>query len=208
MTTRRIPYNRDSSVDISSELEKLRNHYADLKVEKKVKDEIAMKKAMNAEPSKTQLRLYREGVNKLSSQKLEEAMKKANNRYLVDLRSASSPSQICDRLYKEGMTKKLAERGRERERDQNGPSPSSRKKITSSPLHDRLYNEDMQKIRARNRSSSHSMRRESPAQQASKGLRGRSSSSNRIHRPREATLRAASKNRLPRSFNKPENVGA
>jgi len=98
MTTRRIPYNRDSSVDVSSELEKLRKHYADLQSEKKVKNEIAMKKAMNAKPSTTQLRWYKEGVNKIANQKFEEALEKANDAYALDVRSAS-PSPICDRLY-------------------------------------------------------------------------------------------------------------
>eukprot|EP00979_Chaetoceros_neogracilis_P010430 scaffold2463_cov261-Chaetoceros_neogracile.AAC.4 len=205
MATRRIPYNRDSSMDVSNELEKLRNHYADLKGENILKAEIAMQKAMNAKPSKMHLRLYKEGVNKIAYQKIEEALEKANDAYVLDVRSAS-PSPICDRLYKEGMQKKLVDRGRELERDQrDAPSPSPGKKIAFSPIHDRLYNEGMQKIRARNQSFSPSRSGESP-HQASKGPRGRSSSSNRISRSREAALRTASKNRLPRFICKPTNV--
>ena len=56
---------------VANELEKLRNHYSSLKKEKKVKEEIALKKALNASASDVQIRLYQEGIDKLSALKIK-----------------------------------------------------------------------------------------------------------------------------------------
>lgn len=215
MSSRRVQYNRDCSVDVSSELEKLRKHYAELQHEKKMKEEDAMAKAMSAKPSETQLRLYKQGVEKIAALKVNEEVEKANDPYALDVRSAS-PSPICDRLYKEGMMKKLEDLRRE----QPSPSPSSHKRnVKSSPIHNRLYEEGMQKVRARNLSTQSKRASKSPSvrgtspngaserlyDQGIQKLRSRSPSENpakrdsidRLYEMEKHKLRATSKNRIP-----------
>ena len=152
MSSRRVQYDRGCSVDVSNELEKLRKHYAELQHQKKMKEEDAMAKAMSATPSETQLRLYKQGMEKITALKINEEAEKANDPYALDVRSVS-PSPICDRLYKEGMMKKL----KDLRREQPSPSPSSRKRedamakamsATPSETQLRLYKQGMEKITA------------------------------------------------------------
>ncbi len=147
----RIPYERESDdIDVNTELENLRHHYAKLQQEKEMKKEGARRKAMKAKPSEAQLRLYREGVHKISSLKLDEDQKKAFDPFAVPTRSrTASPSPVCDRLYEQGMLKKHHQA--EEERLKQLPL-SPRRSVSSSPLCDRLYQEGVAKIKARNSS--------------------------------------------------------
>ena len=156
VTIQRTPYERgDAEIDVASELEKLRAHYAELQNEKTLKEKKAMTKAMKARPSPVQLRLYNEGVDKMSALKMSEEFEKTHDHF-PNVRSAS-PSPICDRLYAEGMAAKvLSNRSQDVERKQRvPPSPQSRRKITSSPVCDRLYQEGLAKV-ARNSSRARS----------------------------------------------------
>ena len=149
VTSKRIPYERETEeIDVKSELEKLRRHYAELQEEKRTKEEVALKKAMVAGPSKVQLRLYNEGVNKLTALKNEEEVRKAHDPFAINVRNAS-PSPTCDRLYEQGMMKKLLREEQEKMRISSS-SNSSRRTISSSPVHNRLYEEGVAKVRARN----------------------------------------------------------
>jgi len=117
MKIQRTPYEREAEIDVASELEKLRKHYAVLQQEKQTKHKKAMAKAMNARPSEAQLRLYREGVNKIRALKCEEELDKAKHP-TVDA---------------EVMLKTLSIRTQEDERNQQeAPSPYTRPKPTSS----------------------------------------------------------------------------
>ena len=215
MSSRRVQYDRGCSVDVSNELEKLRKHYAELQHQKKMKEEDAMAKAMSATPSETQLRLYKQGMEKITALKINEEAEKANDPYALDVRSVS-PSPICDRLYKEGMMKKL----KDLRREQPSPSPSSRKRnVKSSPIHNRLYEEGMQKVRGRNLSTQSRRASKSPSvrgaspngaserlyEQGMQKLRSRSPSEDpakkdsidRLYGMDTRKLRATSKNRIP-----------
>ena len=165
----RIPYERESDdIDVNTELENLRHHYAKLQQEKEMKKEGARRKAMKAKPSEAQLRLYREGVHKISSLKLDEDQKKAFDPFAVPISSRNaSPSPVCDRLYEQGMLKKHHQ-AEEEKRLKQLPL-STRRNVSSSPLCDRLYQEGVAKIKARNssvprheRSSSKGPRRNTP----------------------------------------------
>jgi len=157
VTIQRTPYEHgDAVIDVASELEKLRAHYAELQNEKKLKEKKAMDKAMKARPSPVQLRLYNEGVDKMSALKMCEEFEKKQDEFAPNVRSAS-PSPICDRLYAEGMAAKvLSNLSQDVERKQRvPPSPQSRRKITSSPVCDRLYQEGLSQV-ARNSSRARS----------------------------------------------------
>jgi len=179
-----------------------------------MKEENAMAKAMSATPSKTQLRLYKQGVEKITALKINEEAEKANDLYRLDVRSAS-PSPICDRLYKEGMMKKLEDLRRE----QPSPSPStSKRNVKSSPIHNRLYEEGMQKVRARNLSAQSKRASKSPSvrgrssndalerlyNEGMQSLRSRSPSETLTKKDSINKLRATSKNRIPTSSGKPK----
>lgn len=211
----RIPYERETdNIDVKSELENLRQHYANLQHQKELKKGKALKKAMTARPSAAQLRLYREGVHKISTLKLDEEQRKAFDPYAVPVASRnSSPSPVHNRLYEQGMLKKLHQAQEEK---RSRPSPLSRKSITSSPICDRLYLEGVAKMKARNssvprheRSSSSSSRksnirsRSKTRTQTSDGVSIRGSSPNptcdRLYEQGKAKLRSLAKPKLPPS---------
>ena len=111
-----------------------------------------MTKAMNARPSEAQLRMHREGVDKMSALKMDEEFEKTHDHF-PNVRSAS-PSPICDRLHAEGVAKMRSSRNQEDERKQRvPPSPQLRRNVTSSPVCDRLYQEGLSQV-ARNTSRS------------------------------------------------------
>jgi hypothetical protein len=153
MVIARTPYERVAEIDVGSQLENLRRHYAKLQHDKELKGKRAEKKAMHARPSETQLRLYREGVHKISTLKMDEELERAQ--FTAKVRCAS-PSPICDRLYEQGLLKVLARRTREDERKKEAAaSPYLRRKATgiSSPVCDRLYQQGVDKVKAERSSS-------------------------------------------------------
>lgn len=216
---KRIPYEREAdNIDVKSELENLRQHYANLQYQKELEKGKAWQKAMTAKPSEAQLRLYKEGVHKITTMKLDEEQKKSYDPYSVRA-SSRNASPVCDRLYEQGMIKKLHQAKEEQRSD---PSPSSRRnRIASSPACDRLYTEGVAKLRARKssiprrgRSSSSSRKNISANQRRSissdryidddtrRGISIRSSSPNptcdRLYEKGKAKLRSLAKaNKLP-----------
>jgi len=153
MVIARTPYERVAEIDVGSQLENLRRHYAKLQHDKELKGKRAEKKAMHAGPSETQLRLYREGVHNISTLKMDEELERAQ--FTAKVRCAS-PSPTCDRLYEQGLLKVLASRTREDERKKEAAaSPYLRRKATgiSSPVCDRLYQQGVDKVKAARSSS-------------------------------------------------------
>ena len=144
------PYERDVEIDVASELAKLRALHAKFQDEKKLKEKKNVDMSMKARPSEAQLRLYREGVNKMNALKMDEEFVKAHDQFTpkVPVRYAS-PSPICERLYAEGMAKVLSKREYERKQQ----ASASRRKATCSPVCDRLYQEGLEKVKAHNNAS-------------------------------------------------------
>lgn len=146
VTTTNYDYD-DHSVDVGSELEKLRRHYADLQREKQEGKQRAAERAMSARPTPTQLRLYQKGVDRISTQKMEEEIEKNFDPFTVEVRDAS-PLPICDRLYEEGMVKKLQAWEQEQEQLNEAHARTTAKgRATSSPICDRLYEQGIAKVR-------------------------------------------------------------
>lgn len=146
---KRIPYEHTEGVDVGSELEKLRRHYADLQNEKVTAEKKAVERAMRAEPSEVQRRLYQKGVHKLISEKLEEEKLKATRRKNISVdRNNINPSPVHNRLYEDGMIKVLAGKDQEQKRIREGTSATRRRAMSSSPVCERLYKEGLAKVQA------------------------------------------------------------
>ena len=140
---------------VANELEKLRNHYSNLKKEKKVKEEIALKKALNASASDVQKRLSQVGIDKLSALKIRDQPSpiRSNSRSKV----ANSP--VCDRLYKQGMERvRQRSLSRQREDEQQATFSTVKTDVRPNQTAERLYTEGLVKMRARSRSRSISNR--------------------------------------------------
>jgi len=148
---KRIPYERAEGVDVGSELEKLRRHYADLQNEKVTAEKKALERAMRAEPSEVQRRLYQKGVHKLISEKMEEKKLVETRRKKLSIdRNNINPSPVHNRLYEDGMIKVLAGKDQEQKRSRKASASSAnrRRAMSSSPVCDRLYKEGLAKVQA------------------------------------------------------------
>ena len=190
---------------MASELESLRRRYANIQHEKEKKKGAAMHKAMNGKPSAAQLRLYREGVHKLSISKIAEESKQAKSKEPISFvvnSNNTSPSPVCDRLYQQGMIKKF----QQNKIETRDPSPIPRR-ISSNPVCDRLYMDGLMKIKARNNSFSQDcdehQRRARSKMRRNRGGRSASRSCSpqvtcdRLYEQGKAKLRSLSKPRLP-----------
>ena len=193
----RVPYNHnEGKINVTSELENLRRHYAELQHKKQELKGKAMKRAIHGKVSETQIRLYKEGVHKISTLKIreEEQLEKAIDRGGTVHSRNPSPSPVCDRLYEQGMLHK-----KDREERTQPPSPcSSRRKVTSSPVCDRLYIDGLAKIKARRSSSTQKNDMNSSSDRKHTPLsRRRSNSIDRLYQQGVEKIRSRSKTRNP-----------
>ena len=133
-----------SDVDVAAEVEQLRKRYEHLSMKKKQEE---IRKATATDASNTQLRLYEEGKKKLLIERIRSHTDARDN---SNSRRNPSPIPICDRLYEEGMSKVIAEKIVEKEREQQIAMLSSPRTRNPSPIPicDRLYEEGMNKVKA------------------------------------------------------------
>ena len=133
-------------IDLEAEVEQLRQCYDEL-LKNKRKDE---QRKFDCKASKRQIHLYEQGKKKLlvlRSKERDEAESRDDREWDC---SDPSPIPICDRLYKQGMAKVMAEKQIERKKIEEekkrqllisgkGRNPSS------IAICDRLYEQGMSK---------------------------------------------------------------
>lgn len=92
-------------------------------------------------------RLYEEGMNKLTAEKMaEKKLEEKEQLRQLKLRNPT-PSPICERLYEEGMQKVLSEK-MEMARKEASNSRRRRSAPSPIPICNRLYEEGLAKLKA------------------------------------------------------------